>query len=556
MYLIPVNYHDGNYSEQMDYLLFRHHEETMEKLYDENGNRILRPALYMDGIGCVPSLFPTLAQDLNQKYQKGKKPGRCNMMQYIISYHPDDCKRGGLDVRRAHELSMEWVRRCIAGVIGIAVTHDDGDRHSGNIHTHIILCTVKCSSEIAKTMKHPEHAKVGNLFSPSRKTWMEYREILMEIARREGLYIAYRNELPLDRISSREYRGKLRGQKKLDEENRKIIDAGGIPETIVFRTEKQKYRDAIRDAAERSRNILEFQNLLKNEYGILITEREDQWRYDREGEKGFSGSTLGRRYYKATILEMLEKNRENPNRIAWYLHEKERRENEQDKDRIHNSLQGYRETLAPPYRDDLAGDIGRAVYEQGMAISDPAEQVKFFRPFAETVWWIGNKSMTLDDEIFQRDTFSFHIEDWENEIVKFRKVFQEKENLLSFQKILEDYGHFREELFASDQPQVFRRTHWVELRLLEEAEQVLRKEEPKTLEERREEVKKAWKDLKWAQGWLEYYQQKQAQFRKVESVLAPIRPKLERYHEKRLARQKRERERQEEKHRISLDYER
>ena len=111
--------------------------------------------------------------------------------------------------------------------------------------------------------------------------------------------------------------------------------------------------------------------------------------------------------------------------------------------------------------------------------------------------------MTLDDEIFQSDTFSFHIEDWKNETMRFRKVFQEKENLLFFQKILGDYVHFREELFASDQPQDFRREHWVELRLLEEAEQVLQKVEPKTLEERKEEVRKAWKDLVWAQGWLE-----------------------------------------------------
>ncbi len=556
MFLIPVRYHDGNYSEQLDYLLFRHDEETKVKIYDENGNRRLRPVLWMDGINCIPTLFPVLAQDLNQKYRKEKVPGECNMMQFIISYCPEDVRKGLLDERHAHELSMEWAHRCLSGVIGVAVTHDDGDRHSGNVHTHIIICTVKISSEISVHMKWPEKKKEGRIFNPSYRTWIEFREILVEIARSEGLHVAYQDQKPMDRISSAEYRIQLEGQKQLDEKNRKVIDEGGVPATLVFRTEKQKYRDAIRDAASRSRNIPEFQNLLKKEYGILVTEREDKWRFDREEERGFAGSTLGRRYSKAEIRTELEKNRENPNRIGIYLRNKKQREEAQKNERIRNSLQGYLEALSPPYRDDLAGDIGRTVYDQGMVLSDKSAQVEFFRPFAEAVWWIGEEAMTLDNQIFRGDTFSFFIGDWEYKIEEYRTILRKEETFLFHQTILRNYGHLREEFLVSDQPQVFRREHWMELRLLEEAEQVLAETTPKTQEEREESVQKARKDLRWAQERLNHYRNQQEQFKKVESALEPIRPKLKEFQMERRVRQREKSKVREEKHLIPMDYER
>ena len=556
MFLIPVRYHDGNYSEQLDYLLFRHDEETKAKIYDENGNRRLRPVLWMDGIRCIPSLFPVMAQDLNQKYRKDKDSGECNMMQFIISYCPEDVRRGFLDLRHAHELSMEWAHRCLSGVIGVAVTHDDGDRHSGNVHTHIIICTVKISNEISVYMKCPEKRKEGRIFNPSYRTWIEFREILVEIARREGLHVAYQDQKPMDRVSSAEYRIRLEGQKKLDEENRTIIAEGGIPETIVFRTEKQKYRDAIRDAVARSRNIPEFHNLMKKEYGILVTETDGKWRFDREEKKGFAGSTLGRRYSKEEIRAELEKNRENPTRIDLYLLNKKQKEEEQKNYRIRNSLQGYREALSPPYRDDLAGDIGRAVYDQGMALSDKSEQVAFFRPFAEAIWWIGGETMTLDNQIFRGDTFSFFIVDWEYKIKEYRSILRKEETFLFHQTILRDYGHFREEFLVSDQPQKFRREHWMELRLLEEAEQVLAETTPKTQKEREDSVQKARKDLRWAQERLNHYCHQQEQLKKVESVLEPIRPKLEEFQMERRVRQREKSKAREEKHLIPMDYER
>ena len=184
------------------------------------------------------------------------------------------------------------------------------------------------------------------------------------------------------------------------------------------------------------------------------------------------------------------------------------------------------------------------------------EQVEFFRPFAEAVWWVGEESMTLDDPIFRGDTFSFFIGDWEYKIREYRRILRKEETFLFYQSIHRDYGHFREEFLVSDQPQEYRREHWTELRMLEEAEQVLAETTPKTPEERERSVQKARKDLQWAQERRDYYCHLREEFKKVEPILAIIRPELEKLHLERRDRQSRSREAREEKRIIPPDYER
>lgn len=385
MILKCVLYRVTSYGEVLDYLIFQHDEITKAKLYDANGHRLLRPVYLMDGINCTPMAFPWMAEELNREFRKNMDPKDIHMIHYIISFHPDDAEYRGLDLHHAHELSLEWVRRCLPGMLGVVCTHEDGDHHAGNIHTHIILNSLKYTDEIAQSMKYPDRTRRGNRFYPNRATCLEHREILDEIAIREGLTPGYSGRFPSDRINDREYHVRYLGQKKLDEENRKIIASGGIPERKVFRTEKEEYRIAVDDASCRSRDLSEFKKILWEEYRIRLLEADGKWRYVREGTKGYSPGTLGSAYYRETVENRLAENRSYPYLIAQYLKEKQRQQDLELAELRADSLPGYLETLSPPYSDDLTGDICRAVNALGWEFSSKEEQVQAIRPYAELV---------------------------------------------------------------------------------------------------------------------------------------------------------------------------
>lgn len=309
----------------LDYVIYKHDESTRLPILDENGNRELREDFYLSGINCAPLAFPTEMTQLESVFGKNLDPEDIRMYQIIISYNPKDAENYILDGPRAQMLSMTLVQQCLAGTLGIACTHMDGDHHSGNIHTHVFLSSIQYTDEISIIMKYPKVEKPGDKIGFSRSTVMQLREHLSVIVEEADLHPDNLFQIAGDRISNGEYWATYRRQVLLDEENQKRREAGLEVVETRFRGRKQQLRDALKDAMFQSISEEDFRNQLEMQYQVEISENGAYWRFGFIGDdQDYASSTLGANYYKEEICRVIENNRRHPERMEEYLAEKAR----------------------------------------------------------------------------------------------------------------------------------------------------------------------------------------------------------------------------------------
>lgn len=87
----------------------------------------------------------------NAHFHKNKKREDIKSHHYIISYDPADVTENGLTGERAQTISLELAKQMFPGYQALVVTHTDGHNESGNIHTHIVINSVrKTAVEIRK----------------------------------------------------------------------------------------------------------------------------------------------------------------------------------------------------------------------------------------------------------------------------------------------------------------------------------------------------------------------------------------------------------------------
>ena len=134
---------NANYSAAINYLLFEHDEKTGKKIVDESGRSILRKEFYMDGLNCDPMSFDKECELTNAHFHKNKKREDIKSHHYIISYDPADVTENGLTGERAQAISLELAKQMFPGYQALVVTHTDGHNESGNIHTHIVINSVR-----------------------------------------------------------------------------------------------------------------------------------------------------------------------------------------------------------------------------------------------------------------------------------------------------------------------------------------------------------------------------------------------------------------------------
>lgn len=169
---------NANYSDAIDYLLFQHDESTGKKIKDEMGRSLLRDEFYMDGLNCNPMSFDKECSLTNTKFHKNKKSSEIKSHHYIISFDPDDKSECGLTGEKAQELCLNLAQKIFPGYQALIVTHTDGHNGSGNIHTHIVINSVrkkaartwiqypnrikKCLFQISKTVRSGNRSAYGN----------------------------------------------------------------------------------------------------------------------------------------------------------------------------------------------------------------------------------------------------------------------------------------------------------------------------------------------------------------------------------------------------------
>ena len=299
---------NANYSDALEYLLFQHDEKSGKVLYDDLGRKLLREEYYMDGLNCEPMAFDLECKRTNAIFHKNQNQKDIKSHHYIISFDPKDAVECGLTGQRAHELSMELTRKIFSGYQALVVTHTDGGNHSGNIHTHIVINSVrKYDAPREGYMTQPSDHKAGRKHRSTNKFLEHFKKEVMEMCEREGLHqIDLLSPAP-EKVTEAEFRIRARGQKKIEQMNQAIKKEGLTPTATVFQTQKDFLRKAIKECSRGARSFEEFQDLLLEDYNISVISQRGRYRYlhpdrnQRITEKTL-GTDYGREYLEGLFV--------------------------------------------------------------------------------------------------------------------------------------------------------------------------------------------------------------------------------------------------------------
>lgn len=300
---------NANYSSVIDYLLYQHNEKNSKPVLDEYGHKLLREDFYMDGINCSPLSFDKECRRTNAKFHKNNKKSDIKNHHYIISFDPDDVKENNLTGEKAQQLCLEYAKKNFPGYQVLVVTHTDGDNHSGNIHTHIVINSVrKYSVEKQPYMDKPHEEMAGYKHRSTKRFLIHLKKEVMEMCQREGLHQIDLLAPAKEKTSEKEYRAKTRGQKKLEQINQKILDAGMKPTASTFQTQKDFIRNAVSEISKTARTFDQFQSLLLEQYNISVTSERGRYRYlhpdrDRRITDKALGSHYGKDYLEQKFLQ-------------------------------------------------------------------------------------------------------------------------------------------------------------------------------------------------------------------------------------------------------------
>lgn len=210
---------------------------------------------------------------------------------------------------RAQQLCLDFARKNFPGYQAVVVTHTDGGNHSGNIHTHIVINSVrKYAVERQEYMDKPNEEKAGYKHRSTNRFLNHLKKEVMEMCEREGLHqIDLLSPAP-EKVTEAEFRAKAHGQKKLDRINKKIVQEGLRPTATTFQTQKDFLRNAINECSRSARTFEEFQNLLLEDYNISVISQRGRYRYlhpdrDRRITEKALGTKYGREYLEKIFIQ-------------------------------------------------------------------------------------------------------------------------------------------------------------------------------------------------------------------------------------------------------------
>lgn len=299
---------NANYSNAMEYLMFQHDEKTNKPIYDEMGRMLLREEYYMDGVNCEPLQFDVECNETNEFFKKNRKKDEIKSHHYIISFDPDDCIDHGLTGEKAQALCLDFAKKNFPGYQALVVTHTDGHNGSGNIHTHIVINSVRKQTVVRQPYMDKVHEHEAGFKHRSTNRFLKHlQKEVMEMCEKEGFHQIDLLSPAAKKITQEEYRAQQNGQKNLDALNKKIVADGLKPTSTVFQTQKDFIRNAVEECAPLSQNFNYFQSLLFEKFNISVVEKRGRYSYlhpDREGR--ITEKSLGTAYGKEHLEKMFE----------------------------------------------------------------------------------------------------------------------------------------------------------------------------------------------------------------------------------------------------------
>ena len=300
---------NADYGAAEQYLTFEHDEFTMKPTLDENGRLILREDYRIATLNCGGEDFAVACMRSNLRYGKNQKREDVKSHHYIISFDPRDAADNGLTVDQAQVLGEEFCRKQFPGHQAIVCTHPDGHNHSGNIHVHIVINSLRIAEvPFLPYMDRPADTRAGCKHRCTNAAMEYFKSEVMEMCHREGLYQIDLLNGSKERITEREYWAAKKGQLALDKENAAREAAGQPTKPTKFETDKAKLRRTIRQALSQATSFDEFSSLLLRE-GVTVKESRGRLSYlTPDRTKPITARKLGDDFDKATVLALLTQN--------------------------------------------------------------------------------------------------------------------------------------------------------------------------------------------------------------------------------------------------------
>ena len=293
--------HNADYHAFITYVLFQH-DSHARPIYDHNHVKRLRENYLIDAINTTPWTFNLDCQRSNRRWKKNRDEREVKQHHFILSFDPKDVECG-LTMEKAQELGMEFARKHFSGHQCVVATHDDGNNHSGNIHTHISINSLRTiDTEPPEYSNLARDYKAGFKFQASDKCIRYLKSEVEKLCRENGLHQVELNKPAKQKITDREYYAEKRGQERLDQKNETIRMVGGKPAVEKFETELARIRKAIDETKQKCNSFEDFKAILKREHNIVVTERRGRWSYLPEYRKRpITSRRLGDDYGKEAI---------------------------------------------------------------------------------------------------------------------------------------------------------------------------------------------------------------------------------------------------------------
>ena len=300
---------NADYGAAEAYLTFEHDEFTMKPTLDENGRLIPREDYRISSLNCGDGDFAVACMRANLRYEKNQKREDVKSHHYIISFDPRDGTDNGLTVDRAQELGEQFCKAHFPGHQALVCTHPDGHNHSGNIHVHIVINSLRIYEvPLLPYMDRPADTREGCKHRCTNAAMEYFKSEVMEMCHREGLYQIDLLNGSKERITEREYWAAKKGQLALDKENAVREAAGQPTKPTKFETDKAKLRRTIRQALSQAASFDEFSSLLLRE-GVTVKESRGRLSYlTPDRTKPITARKLGDDFDKAAVLALLTQN--------------------------------------------------------------------------------------------------------------------------------------------------------------------------------------------------------------------------------------------------------
>ena len=300
---------NADYGAAEQYLLFQHDEFTMKPVLDENGRLIPREDYRLSALNCNGEDFAVACMRANLRYGKNQRREDVKSHHYIISFDPRDGPDNGLTADRAQELGERFCKEHFPGHQALVCTHADGHNHSGNIHVHIVINSLRVEEvPFLPYMERPADTKAGCKHRCTDAAMRYFKSEVMELCHREGLYQIDLLNGSKTRVTDREYWARKKGQAELDKRNAPMIADGITPRQTKFETDKDRLRQTIRAALSAAASFEDFSALLLRE-GVTVKESRGRLSYlTPDRTKPITARKLGDDFDRAAVFAVLAQN--------------------------------------------------------------------------------------------------------------------------------------------------------------------------------------------------------------------------------------------------------